>query len=552
MRIIETIKKYGLIFLIAIIVIGITIITVQKNKRIGIKVFENNNYTFNYDDNWSVTDENDLVVKLVNGDKATMNIELLYIDNEYMYYDMSDLIDDIVFKINEQNKEYKLISKRNDKVTKLSYNGYKLLYENATSQAMVSIVKSGDKVIIFNYEADNKYFDILLDSVQSIIYNFKIKPEVFEYDYDILINTSEITYSKNSSLEKMINKLKEYEMAKDNCYVNYSIPDIFRMKSFDSEKGLFDYKNGKKGEISLRTSLISSNIYDYLEVSSFTQRYESEKSDWVDKTNYNEEISEFNIGEYKGYIRKATYTAVYSSFMISYHNIESYTIVIALNKNRTLNIFIEGSDIEIPKKLIDCIKINSVKTYSSYITENINNGNMLMELKKFTNYDYNEYESLIVKVPSKYREIDKGYNKYSDRFIGLNYDFDNSVYQYVISYNFSEYSKDIQIDLINSRMRKYSLYGEIKKLDFVGRKIINGKGFSLYNASYYDNSKVYSGFGDDVIHKVNSKVLIYDLGESGCISITIDCNNAEIYDTLLSEVTNFDISINAYNNNGRR
>ena len=161
-KIIDKLKKYKLIIIIAliIVIIGTTLIFTLNGKNIDMYAFNNNYYDFNYDKTWQVKDKSDLSVSLNNKNKASLNIELINIDDEYKYSDLSDIIDDLLYTINSQNSDYKLISKKEDKVTKLEYSGYKLLYENDESQAMITILKSGDKVVVFNYEALNKYFDI--------------------------------------------------------------------------------------------------------------------------------------------------------------------------------------------------------------------------------------------------------------------------------------------------------------------------------------------------------------------------------------------------------
>ena len=198
-KIIKILKKYHLAFLIAAIIaaIGTILVLMLVDKKINTKTFENNYYTFNYDTKWSITNKSNLMVKLKNDDKATLNVEIVQMDDEYKYSNISDFIDDILYDINDQNKEYKLISQKDSKITKSSYDGYKFLYESDSSQVMITIAKTGDKVIIFNYEAKNKYFDILLDSVQNIIYNFKLKPDTFDLSYKISVDTNNIAYSKN-------------------------------------------------------------------------------------------------------------------------------------------------------------------------------------------------------------------------------------------------------------------------------------------------------------------------------------------------------------------
>ena len=546
-KIVSTLKTYHIAFLIAALIasIGVILVFTLVGKKINTKIFENNYYTFSYDTKWGITNKSDSMVKMKNDDKATLDIEIVQMSDDYKYSNINDFIDDLLYNINNQNREYKLISQKDSKVTKSYYDGYKFLYESDTSQVMITIAKTGDKVIIFNYEAKNKYFDILLDSVQNIIYNSILKPDTFDLSYKIYAETNDISYSTNDTLVDKIKSLKTYEIANSNYYVNYSIPDIFRMTSFDSQSGNFDYKE-ENNSITFNTYILNYNIYDYIdkskEYSSIYSNYSYVKKDLSKYPNFVDGTSEFNIGKYKGYIYKVSY----STTEYIKKDIDAYIIAIALNKNHILIINIEGTNIKIPKELIDSIKINSVRNYSSYITRNIENNNLLVELKRFTNHNYNEYEILKIKLPEKYREIDKMNNIYSNRYFGLNYDSENKVYQYNVHYKFTTLTKKSEIDLANSNISSYKNYGEIKEMTFVEDRNINGKTFSIYNSSYYKKDRLYNGSDESIIYKIYERMLIYELDSGSSIVIIIDGNNIDVDEAILSELTNFEISKEGY------
>lgn len=551
-KIIKILNEKKLVILIAtsISVIGIVLVIIFLNRKINTKVFDNNYYLFSYDTKWSISKKSGLQVNLKNGSKGTLGIQSFQIEDEYKYLNIADFIDDILYGINEQNKTYKLISQSNDKITKYSYDGYKFLYEGDSSQTMVVVTKIGDKMLLFNYEAKNKYFDILIDSVENIIYNFELKPDKFDLNYKISVDTEDVSYSKNDALAKKIDKLDSYEIANSNYYVNYSIPNIFKMTSFDSKSGSFVYKEGNN-RIILNTYIYNFNIYDYIDSTkdsgSIYSDYDYLKNDTAKYKNFVDGINEFNIGNYNGYIYKVSYT---NTGTIK-NDIDAYIIAIELNKNHILRIKVEGTNIKVPRELLNNIKINSIKNYSSYVTRNVDNGNMLIELKRFINSDYDKYELLKIKLPEKYREIDKQNNIYSDRYFGLNYDSNNEVYQYNIHYKISSLTKDSEIDLVNSNMNSYKTYGEVKELSFLGEREINGKNYSLYNASYYKKGSLYNSSDDSVIYKINEKILINELSDGGCVVIIIDGNDIEVDDTLLNEITSIEISTELLNNGKR-
>ena len=538
-------KKLAILIATSISVIGIVLVIIFLNRKINTKVFDNNYYLFSYDTKWSISKKSELQVNLKNGGKGTLGIQSFQIEDEYKYLNIADFIDDILYVINEQNKAYKLISQSNDKITKYSYDGYKFLYEGDSSQTMVVITKIGDKMILFNYEAKNKYFDILLDSVENIIYNFELKPDKFDLNYKISVDTDDVSYSKNDALAKKIDKLDSYEIANSNYYVNYSIPNIFEMTSFDSKSGSFVYKEGNN-RIILNTYIYNFNIYDFIDSTknsgSIYYDYDYVKKDTAKYKNFVDGINEFNIGNYNGYIYKVSYT---NTGTIN-NDIDAYIIAIALNKNHILKIKVEGTNIKVPKELLNKIKINSIKNYSSYVTRNVDNDNVSIELKRFINSDYDRYELLKIKLPEKYREIDKQNNIYSDRYFGLNYDSNNEVYQYNIHYKISSLTKDSEIKLANSNMNSYKTYGEVKELSFLGEREINGKNYFLYDASYYKKGSLYNSSDDSVISKINEKILINELSDGGCVVIIIDGNDIEVDDTLLNEITSIEMSTESY------
>ena len=548
-KIIDKLKKYKLVIIIAliIVIIGTTLIFTLNGKNMSMYAFDNNYYDFNYDKTWQVKDKSDLSVSLNNKDKASLNIELINIDDEYKYSDLTDIIDDLLYTINSQNSNYKLISKKEDRVTKLEYSGYKLLYENDESQAMITILKNGDKVVVFNYEALNKYFDILLDSVQNIIYNFALKPEKFELTSNITVNTEEMDYASNISLANKLTDTKDYTMASQNYEVNYSIPSIFKIKDFYSNYGNFEYKDSD-GKIKITTGVYKVNMYDYIDSSKTIGTIYSDCSYMKESPDtykdLKEKISEFKIGDYSGYIYKISY---------NYHFVddrqeEKYIIAVAINKNHMFEVKIEGEGIKIPQKLIEQIKINSVNNYSSYIVRNVENGYFNVELKRFKNYNYKDYYLINLKLPEKYRETASYLNVYTKRYFGLNYDYDNEVYQYDIDYDFSNHYVDTVIKSANSSMNSNSKYGTVSEMKEEEPIILNDKKFLVYSGSYYKKGALYNSNESNIVYKVNKKILVYELENSRYLMITIDANDTDINDDILRELTDFSVSEEVYDN----
>lgn len=529
----------------AIILIGIILIIFIFNRNIKVKEYNNKYYSFNYDSTWKISKKSNSKIKLKNSSKATLNIDIISIEDEYKYSDITDIIDEITYDINKQNKGYKLISKKQDKVTKNEFNGYKLLYESDSSQAMIIVTKTGENILIFNYESSNKYFDIILDSAQNIIYNFSIKPKKIELTHKISLDTEKITFSKNDKLVKKLNKSKTYEIASNNYLVNYSIPSIFKPYDFDSVYGSYIYDD-EKNTMTFATQILPTNIYDEVldDKKGVKSTYNYIKKDKKNYKNIKEKLSKFNIGKYKGYIYKITYTYEF----LSKENVEAYIIVLPLNKNHIFTIRIEGKNIKVPEELINKIKINNIKNYSSYIHRKVDKGNISAELKRFSKDDKSEFDSIKLSVPDKYRELDNSNNMYKKRFYGLNHDQDNDEYQYEIEYElFSTYSelKDV-IKGENDDIDFYKKHGNYTKLISIGSNNFNGKDYSIYEGSYYKNKRLYNNGNKYTRFKVYRKVLINKLKNGGYLKIRIDGNNTDVKNSMFKDLTNIKIENKKY------
>lgn len=540
-KILDLFRKYKMVFLIAltIIILGLVFMFIFMNRKINTNTYSSKYYTFNYDEKWKIVEKSDPVIKLKNSNKASLSIKTITLNDEYKYSDISEIIDNLLYTISSQNKNYKLISKVDSKVTKALYKGYRLLYENTSSQVMIVVTKIGDKLVLFNYEAENKYFDILLDSVHNIIYNFKVKSDSFKLSYKLSVDTGSINYSSNDKLKAKLKNTKKYDIASKNYAINYSLPSIFKLTSMNSSMGTFSYSDDDNNKIYITTNVFNSNIYDYIDSS---KSYGTIYSDYnyLKNKKFTAKLSEFKMGKYDGYIYKVSYKDT--------ELVEAYTIAIAINKNHIFLIKIEGKNIKIPEELIKLIQINSITNYSSYIKKNTSNGISIVELKRFMDYNYKEYDSIKIKLLEKYKEKDMDNNVYSDRYFGLNYDQNNDVYQYNIHYILSSTSYPInsQIEVVNSNMDSYKSYGEIEKMTAHGTKNLNGKNFLLYDGSFYNREKLYNSSDESVLYKTYRKMLIYELESGGCLSIIIDGNNIDLDDNILNELSNFEITKEVY------
>ena len=159
-------KKYKITIITALVVLLIGICSLilfnSFTKNSSIKKVSEDTYAFEYDTTWKLKEKkkDSIVLKHSSGSKIT--IQITELADEYRYATIDELIDELIYNIQKQNNDYKLISKKEDKLTKDEFNGYKLLYENEKEQVMVNLYKKSDKLVSIRYEANNDYFDILL------------------------------------------------------------------------------------------------------------------------------------------------------------------------------------------------------------------------------------------------------------------------------------------------------------------------------------------------------------------------------------------------------
>lgn len=538
-KVLVFIKKYILVIIVAfiILVIGSFLIVNLVYKKINIKIYDTEYIKFNYDSSWNILSNSDLYVKLENKNKGIINIELLQLDDNYKYEKLDQILDNLLFDINEQNKNYNLIFKKDITLTNKLLDGYEVLYETNDSEVMLSIAKNENYLIMFVFEADNKYFDMLLDSVQNIIYNFEIKENKYKLNNKLELSTENILFLKNNNLDNKIKDSNEYEIASNNYLVSYLVPNIFKVTSIDSRKGSFSFQDDN-ATINVTTTIYNKNIYDYLDKtesnSSIYEEFNFYKENKDKYSNFEEQLSKYKISNYDSYLYKVFYTDKMNN-----KKYENYSLIVPINKNHIFLLRVIGENSSISEKLINSFKINKVVNYSSYINREVKDGYFNINLERLNN---KKTDSISIRLSEKYQEIDEGADMYSYRYIGLNKDTNNNTYQYNINYNLTSPSQDLNsmIDLINFNIESYEVYGNYNKLKYLDTLTLNEKQFKVYEGSYFKLDNLFNQ-KETSIFKVNEKVLIYELENGGMLIITIDGNNKEIEDNMLNELTDITI-----------
>lgn len=161
--------KYMLILMVLSILITLC---VSYSFKDNLKFFSTEDYSFKYDKTWKLKKDEKKTELIHKKTNSILNIQSKIIEKNYIDISLNNLISDISRSIEEQNPEYRLINRtsNNDRYESFSY-----LYEAKEEQVLVNIYKENNKIVIIYYSAPSEYFDIVLDSVDTILDNLEIK-----------------------------------------------------------------------------------------------------------------------------------------------------------------------------------------------------------------------------------------------------------------------------------------------------------------------------------------------------------------------------------------
>jgi len=505
-------QKILLSILIGIIVIGIVSLSIFSSLKKS-RVFKNEQVYFHYPNIWRVikNDSSEIVLKHSNGSSLEMLLVDLEEENKYQSY--SDISNRILSKIEDDNKEYKLIAREDALITPVGYNAIKSLYEKNDYQTLIIISKIDDKIVLFSYEAYSKYFDLLLDSVYGIIYSFQLVNEQAKIAYNLKeIDSTNLQFSKNTDFEKLLTDIHSYQIANNHYIVHYSIPSVFIEEDYNSTRGNYTYKDDV-GNISLSSVVEYISIYDLINRNDITYSvpYIREKNSNNKKiSSYRDEIKK----EKDYYIYHTTYQ--YDGYD-GIEDKELFYIFYPLDSLRTFIITVEANNIKIPEKLISMISFDSKKKYSQYIYRNIEDGNLINELKYKTS---DKLIHIYLKTPQKYVECDYTNNVYERRYFGLNRINNFDDYQYNVIYELFNYSLDIKIKSLQ----------ENSNIVEKGIVTINNKEFHVYDGQKDGKNEMYLYF------------VCNDSSYRDIVILGIKITSIDSIDTaMISELTNFEL-----------
>ncbi len=160
-------KKVRIAIIVVLILAIIATVTFVLLTRVKIKEYSNSNFRVKYDTTWKVKDSKDELYLVHKKTNSELRIQCKVLESNYIDTSLDDIIDDVIYGIEEQNKDYDLINRSSGVSEK--YDSYSYLYEKDDKQVAVNIYKKDAKLVIAYYEADTKYFDIVLVSADEIL-----------------------------------------------------------------------------------------------------------------------------------------------------------------------------------------------------------------------------------------------------------------------------------------------------------------------------------------------------------------------------------------------
>ena len=147
------------------------IITLGVSYSVNLGGTKDGVFKVEYDSTWKLVNKGEFTLKHKKTN-SVISIQSKILEDNYVDTELKYIIGDIVYSIEEQNKDYKLI-KMSDKVS-TKYETYSYLYEKDKEQVLVNVYKKGNKLVIAYYQADSEVYDIVLDSVDTILSSLEI------------------------------------------------------------------------------------------------------------------------------------------------------------------------------------------------------------------------------------------------------------------------------------------------------------------------------------------------------------------------------------------
>ncbi len=492
----EKFKKYKVILIgtfvlfIFILILLFCIFFLNKHE---MKDFSNAIYSLQYDNTWKLKAKEEDTALLTHGKNAKVKIDIQTLDESNRYNDISTFVNDVKNMIQKNNQTYQLIYQNQDVVTKRDLDGYTLLYEGEDSQSYVVLSKYNDKLFTIFYEANNDEFDILLDSVDTIVDSFSIQDETFDLEgKKEEIKLTGITYTSDTfNLSK---KKTERQIADDNYVVQFKLSEDLPKDDFNSYSYSGDYEVEEYKEVNFYITLSPLNIYEYLTKNLLRKEESYKKID--DYKNVKAEIDEIDNNGYKGYIYKISHE--YEAWGLKDDGSsgdktvydEEYYVLYEIDPITTLVCQVDGEKGLISEELISNLEITNTQKYGAYITRTISDDKLINEMKILTSdtkySDQKQYYKVTLYTPKEYYEryYDNN-NIYDSRYFGMDYNEASGEYNTKVHYWLTASPIDSCIRTAKFGLDSYQDFS----FEYVRDITVNKNTFKYYQASYTSGGK---------------------------------------------------------------
>ena len=486
-------KKYKKSIMIAVFILVIGIISAIIVKKCildknNIREIKNSNYEIQYTAEWKKSDVKDTGFVLKNN-KAQIKLDIIQIEEKDKYKDIEELHDDIIYNINNENREYAFLAEEKKNFTNNNYEGYQLLYETEEKNVLLILFKDYEKIYLLTYEAPIKEFDFLLESAEDIIYSLTITQSSYESDLNSKLELSDLKLEKDDEIDKMIENTVEHTIASENYRVTFKTPSNFGKDELNSQYYYNNFEGLSSGEeLRITAHVWSTNIFNMLDRDNAFNIY-AEKM-YQDKIEFKESLSKISEKEY--------------IYKYSYENEnENVSIVYEIDKSHIFEIELKAYKVKITQKMIDSIGIVNYENYA----QNIDKTNTL---RKSDLLGKNIVE-VKFEIPDKYTQIDKEQNIYERKYYVTNYNNDGEINNYEAEISIITIKPESSIDTINSSLSKN--YGEYNEMVSSGSERYNDKDFEVYDGGSTLLSGVMFTNKNRKYYYQYKKVLFYKLQE---------------------------------------
>ena len=532
---IKFIKKYKMIFIISLVMLLLSFIVILFNKNFSseTKDYSSNNYYVKYDNSWSIKSKDDNHIILSHG-KGKLSFNIYELDSEKVYLDIDSLIDDIRYEIEKNNESYHLLSKKSTHITKNNFSGYWLLYEDETKNVKIGIYKEGSKLVIIKFEANIKYFDMLLDSVNYIIYNFTLLDKDYSLGEELSIKTSEFELVDKNPQYQGLDKTYTEEIANNNYLVNFNIPINYQSLNYNSSLGVYHYIafGDYLANSYINVNIYIRNVYEYLQQEIYGDygKYNAYKKN----KDFKENLMLYGLYENdkQVYLYRNSYITESPLGDSKYENV---LLIQPLDRNHTMTVEFANRNSEISKELIDSFKINYIKNYSSYVKGEVVDNNYICYLKK-KGSALNKGYDIKISIPKDFREVDYKSNIYEIRNFGKDYNIDDDIFAYDVRYSM-DYTDTFAIKQENAYIKSHKMYGKYQEMKYEGTIKINNYDVKLYSGYYVElTNGLYS---KQIVSNV--KILTYRLLDDKVLSVKIRGNDRKIDNNFVKQIISFEI-----------